>query len=331
MRIEQGRIRPPSEAKSLLVRVVRNCPWNKCKFCPAYKGDAFSIRSTKEVIADIQHLAADPANHSRRSVFLQDADALAAPLGSLIEIIHAIRANLPAANRITAYTRSNLLNSRKTDDLRKLRQAGLNRLHVGIESGCNEVLDFMSKGSTYEKHKNGCLKAKEAGFEICCYFMPGLGGKRWSEQHANDSGRLIQEIEPHHVRLRTCFVLQDTPLAEETLAGRFEPLKDEETVREIRNFLAHLSTTQTGLFSDHRINLLLELRGRLPKDYGRLMATIDRYLGLSAEGKSLFEAGRRLGVIKRLNEMNDASTLARLRQEKQRYQALHPAPANLLY
>ena len=331
MRIEQGNLRPPSEARSLLIRVVRNCPWNKCKFCPAYKGEVFSIRSPAELIADIQGLAADPANHYRRSVFLQDADALSAPVESLVEIIEAIRASFPTVERITTYSRSTLLNSRKLDALKRLRQAGLNRIHVGMESGCNEVLDFMDKGSSYEKHRNASLKAKEAGFEICCYFMPGLGGKRWSEQHANESGRLVREIEPHHVRLRTCFVLQGTALAEDYRAGHFEPLSEEETVQEIRSFLSHLSATKTELISDHRVNLLLELRGRLPDDYGRLMGIIDRYLGLSAEGKSLFETGRRRGILKKLDEMSDAATMARLLQEMPSCPKTIPVPKSLLY
>lgn len=329
--VERGALRPPSEQHSLMIRVVRNCPWNKCKFCPAYKDEKFSLRSSAEVIGDIRQLAADPANQHYRSVFLQDGDALAAKVDSLLEILAAIRTYLPQVERITAYTRSRMLNNRKLEDLRRLKEAGLTRVHVGLESGCDAVLDFMDKGTSYAEQKAGCLRVKEAGLQICCYYMPGLGGKRWSERHALDTGRLISEIAPHHVRLRSCFVLDGTPLADEYRAGNFEPLSEEETVREIRLFLKQLRTTEIEVISDHHINLLMELRGRLPQDYERLLAIIERYLALSAENRALFVAGRRLGLIRRLDEFADGEKYAHIVAEQSHYQQQIPVPASMLY
>ena len=202
---------------------------------------------------------------------------------------------------------------------------------MGLESGCDEVLAFMSKGTNFEKQKNGCLKAKAAGLEICCYYMPGLGGRRWSEAHAMDTGRLIQAIEPHHVRLRTCFVLEGTPLVEDFLAGEFVPLTHRETVLEIRQFLGCLATTRTELISDHRINLLMELSGTLPHDHARLLGIIDRYLNLSPEERRLFEAGRRSGRIRRLDQLQDAALRPLLARDANEDQPQTPAPKSLLY
>ncbi len=67
---EQGPIRPPSEARSLLIRLTRNCSWNKCLFCGVYKGTQFSRRSRKEIKADIQtivRIIAELKEHSARS------------------------------------------------------------------------------------------------------------------------------------------------------------------------------------------------------------------------------------------------------------------------
>lgn len=329
--VERGSLRPPSERHSLLIRVVRNCPWNKCKFCPAYKGEAFSVRSSAEVIEDIRQLAADPANHDYRAVFLQDGDALAAKVDSLLEILAAIRRYLPRVERITAYSRSRMLINRKVEDLRRLREAGLDRIHVGLESGCDAVLAFMNKGTTYAEQKTACLRVKEAGLELCCYFMPGLGGKRWSQAHALDTGRLMSEIAPDRVRLRTCFVLDGTPLADEYRAGNFEPLSEDETVREIRLFLTQLAGTSTELISDHHINLLMELRGHLPQEHARLLGIIDRYLALGAEDKSLFVAGRRLGLIRLLGELDLAGARDRIAAQSHRYQPQTPVPRDMLY
>ncbi|MBS1196275.1 MAG: coproporphyrinogen oxidase [Proteobacteria bacterium] len=329
--VERGALRPPSEQHSLLIRVVRNCPWNKCKFCPAYKGEKFSLRSAEEVIADIRLLAADTANHDFRAAFLQDGDALAAKVDDLLLILAAIHEHLPNIERITAYSRSRMLINRKVEDLRRLKAAGLDRIHVGLESGCDEVLSFMNKGTTYAEQKAACLRVKEAGLELCCYYMPGLGGKRFSEKHALDSCRLISEIAPDRVRLRTCFVLEDTPLADEYLAGNFEPLSEEETVREIRLFLNQLEHTETELISDHRINLLMELRGHLPEDHERLLGIIDRYLALSAESKALFTTGRRFGLIRKLSEFEDSAVRERILTRKLQYQPRLPVPQNMLF
>lgn len=329
--VERGALRPPSEQHSLMIRVVRNCPWNKCKFCPAYKSEKFSLRSAEEVIADIHQLASDPANHDYRAAFLQDGDALAAKVDDLLQILAAIHEYLPNIERITAYSRSRMLINRKVEDLRRLKAAGLDRIHVGLESGCDEVLSFMNKGTTYAEQKTACLRVKEAGLELCCYVMPGLGGKCWSEKHALDSGRLISAIAPDRVRLRTCFVLEDTPLADEYLAGHFEPLSEEETVREIRLFLIQLEHTETELISDHRINLLMELRGRLPEDYGRLLGIIDRYLALSMQDKELFTAGRRLNLFRKLSEFENIAVRERILSEKANYQRQTPVPKSMLF
>lgn len=328
---ERGSLRPPSEAHSLMIRVVRNCPWNKCKFCPAYKGEKFSLRSSEEVIADIRKLAADPANQHYRAVFLQDGDALAAKVGDLLDILAAIRTHLPQVERITAYSRSRMLINRKVEDLRRLKAAGLDRIHIGLESGCDEVLAFMHKGTTYAEQKAACLRVKEAGLQMCCYFMPGLGGRRFSEKHAIDSGRLLAEIAPDHIRLRTCFVLEGTPLADEYRAGNFEPLSEEETVREIRLFLTQLAGTQTELISDHHINLLMELRGPLPGGYERLLGIIDRYLALAADEKAMFVAGRRLGLIRILAELQNDGVRRKILAEQANYRPQTPVPMDTLY
>ena len=329
--IEQGPLRPPSEAESMLVRVVRNCPWNRCSFCPAYKREKFSLRNVRDVLADIEKMAAEPYSDSVKTIFLQDGDALIMPIENLEEIIRFISKSFSALERLTAYSRSNTLANKKVKDLKRLKKAGLTRIHVGVESGSGEVLKFVNKGTTAAKQLKGCQHVKEAGLELCCYVMPGLGGRRFTRQHAKDTGRLIAEIEPDHIRLRTTFVLEDTPLAEEYAKGFFEPLSEEETVKEIRAFLTELSNTKTELISDHRINLLFELEGVISDDFDRLMSIIDRFLELDAEEKTLFIAGRRLRLIKRLDDLKDNNKRERVINEKHRYEPIIPMPRSILY
>lgn len=327
---ECGPIRPPSEADSLLIRVVRNCPWNRCSFCPVYKGEKFSLRTLEEILNDLDYLSSDLYALSSKSVFLQDADALITPVDSLLKIIDTIRRTFPHVRRITAYARSNTLSNRKESDLRQLHDAGLSRIHVGIESHCKQVLELVRKGTTPEKQIQGCLRARDAGLELCCYVMPGVGGKTFSERHAIETGQFIARIQPDHVRLRTCFVLEGTPLAEDFARGLFKPLDEEETVREVRLFLEQLTQTRTELISDHHINLLMELRGSLPENYGQLLGIIDRFLDLPPESRKLFIAGRRLGFIRRLDDLSWADKDIRLKEAALGYKACIPVREGVL-
>lgn len=329
--IEQGHLRPPSEARSLFVRVARNCPWNRCSFCPAFKGEKFSLRPLEEVLEDIRQMALIPKNHLANSVFLQDADALITPTRNLIPILKLIKELFPKIERSTAYARSTTLANKSLDELKALKEAGLDRIHVGFESGCDEVLNFVEKGVTGAKQKEACLKVKGAGLELCCYVMPGLGGKKFSEKHAKDTGKLLAQIAPHHIRLRTSFVLEDTPLADEYLKGHFEPLNDEEIIKEIRVFLTQLKETPTELVSDHRINLLLELRGKIPQDYEKLLGIIDRFLNLPPPEKELFIIGRRLNLIRYLDELQDETKRELIKSQAHLYKIIIPVPRSILY
>ena len=320
MAAEIGILRPPSEARSLLVRLVRNCPWNKCTFCSAYKGEKFSLRKTEEVVSDLDEFKAmvdqREANEDydlgplhlwwrakMKTAFLQDADALIAPVEQVVDVVSAMKERFPSLERITSYARTNTICHRSVDDLKKMKAAGLTRIHIGIETGADEVLEFVRKGVTHEKQKKACLRVKEAGLELCCYIMPGLGGRKFSRVHAEESGRLIAEVEPHHTRLRTCFVLEGTELAQIFSAGNYEIQDDEEVVREIKLLLTKFAHRQTNLLSDHRINLLLELNGRLPDESERLFSIIDGFLKLSPEDKQLFVAGRRSGRLRTLADL----------------------------
>lgn len=331
MATERGALRPPSEADSILLRVVRNCPWNRCRFCPAYKGMMFSFRSVEDIVEDIRRIASDPASRGRDSLFLQDADALALPVRTLAAVLEEIERSLPRVARITSYARVSTLVARSAADLRLLRSLGLRRIHLGFESGSDEVLASMDKGVSADRQIRAGAKAREAGFALSCYFMPGLGGVRNSDVHADESAAVLRRIEPEFIRLRTCFVLEDTPLADDFREGRFEPLSEAQTVAEIRRLILGLGSVRTEIVSDHRMNLLTELRGRLPEDRDALLRILDRYLDLDPSDKARFEAGRRTGLIKTLDDLTDRSRRAALDEAVKRYRPVCPAPRSVLF
>lgn len=349
---EQGPIRPPSEAGSLLLRFTRNCPWNKCSFCPVYKNTTFSRRSLEEIKKDIDSAAAiveslrsrserlgyrgkmtrealgaifsgsrynDQVRHvavwlhaGRGSVFIQDANSLVLPAAMLSEALRYLREKIPGVGRITSYARSSTLAGKSPAELLEVREAGLDRIHIGMESGSDRVLAFVNKGVTAKQHIEAGRKVIEAGMELSEYIMPGLGGAELSREHATESARVLNAINPHFVRLRSLRVPSRAPLFGDMRDGRFVPVTDDEAVGEIRLFLSLLEGIESRIVSDHIMNLLEEVTGKLPEDKDAMLAVIDRYLAMPPDEKLLFRLGRRGGGLRSLDELNDPVMRQRL-------------------
>ena len=238
---EQGVIRPPSEAESLLVRVTRNCPWNQCVFCPAYKGVKFSKRSVEEVKKDIDAMADQYRGHGRiSSVFLQDADSLVLPTDDVVAILEYLREKFPKIERITTYARARTLKRKSVEDLKRLKEAGLTRVHAGMESGATSVLQLIKKGLTQEEIVTGGRHVMDAGLELSEYIMPGIGGKSLSEEHARETASLLNQIKPDFIRVRTFAMHPASPMQKMVREGTFVPMSDDEIVGEIRLLVENL-------------------------------------------------------------------------------------------
>jgi hypothetical protein len=352
--IEQGPIRPPSESKSLLLRLTRNCPWNKCLFCPVYKNTTFSRRSLaeikgeidklSEIVDDIQRISLklgfegritgavishiypnkdyDPIYRyvahwlyfGEGSVFLQDANSLIMRPEDLVEVLNYLRQKVPGIRRITSYARSRTLARRNADQMVMLRQAGLDRIHIGLESGYDPVLRIMRKGSTAADHiKAGCL-VREAGISLSEYVMPGLGGKRWWREHALATADVLNRINPDFIRLRSLRVPKTAPLAEKIDKGEIELLDDDDVVREIRLFVENLNGIGSTVTSDHIMNLLEEISGILPDDKDRMLSVADRYLDLEEEERIIYKVGRWGGAYRTLDDLRDPLTRGKIEQ-----------------
>ncbi len=188
-----------------------------------------------------------------RTVFLQDADTLIMYTDQLAEAIRYLKEVFPAIERITSYARSKTIVKKKPEELARLRQAGLTRLHIGLETGDDELLRIIDKGVTAGEHILAGRKALEAGFELSEYVMPGLGGRTMSEQHARNTARVLNEINPHFIRLRPFIPSSHTPLLEAYRRGEFELTSPHERLREIRLFIENLEVS-SGVCFDHNLN-----------------------------------------------------------------------------
>jgi len=345
---EQGPIRPPSEAHSLLLRVTRNCPWNHCTFCPVYKGARFSVRPVAHILRDIdavyeatQHLREGPreaaltspaggdprawaaarhwASCGREHVFIQDADSLVVAPGDLLAILRHLTARFPEATRITSYARSSTIANLDAAALADLRAAGLSRIHIGMESGANQVLKMVRKGATQRLHIRAGLKVKAAGMELSEYYMPGLGGRQWLEANAVETAAALHEINPDFIRLRTLAIPTHIPLYEDFIAGRFHKATDVETAQELLRFLESLSGITSTVRSDHILNLLPEVDGQLPRDQARLMGIVSAFLELEPQLQFLYRVGRRLGLMSGLGDLDHPGKIARVEASCREY------------
>jgi len=186
----------------------------------------------------------------------------------LAEILRFIREKFPEVRRITSYCRSLTAAKKTVEELKMLREAGLSRIHVGMESGYDPLLKFIRKGATAEQHIEGGRRIVTAGISLSEYVMPGLGGVRWTEEHAVESARVLNQINPAFIRLRSLQVRKGTPLYDTMKGGLFEPLDEDGVVREIRIFLEHLEGIDSRIVSDHILNLLEESGGKAPRKTG---------------------------------------------------------------
>lgn len=363
-------IRPPTENMSITFRLTRNCPWNKCAFCPVYKlGSKFSRRSLDEVKCDVDRAKAiddllyahgigtgvlggseyrraaelinrirsmgggksddapQPVEHQNldprmqwflqwfketpsledsiyhilqwrlsgaRTCFLGDADSMILKPDFLKETIEYIKIRFPTISRFTVYGRTKTAAKLRTQkELKEFQQAGLNRIHFGIESGSNEVLVLMNKGVTAEEHIAACLKTREAGISPSIYVMPGLGGAMLSEIHAHETARVITSCKPDYVRLRTLEIFPHTPLDLMAKNGTFVEATEEQIAKEIRILIEEIDC-ETEILSDSASNLL-DVYGKLPHDREAMLRTIDAYLNLSPREKLEFSLEMRLG------------------------------------
>lgn len=369
---EMGPIRPPSEAYSILLRITRNCPWNRCAFCSTYRGREFSRRTVGEVKADIDAMHAialriaeaserlglggriseqviaeahadDPTPQSyyrqvafwmqygMRTVFLQDANSLVMKTADLVEVLRYLKLRFPFIERVTSYARAKTVSKKSPAELHELRAAGLTRLHIGMESGSDKVLGLISKGVTADEQILAGRKAMEAGFDLSEYYMPGIGGREHSRENALESARILSAVNPTFIRLRSTVPLPGTPLMDLMASGSWTPLSEDDKVREIRLFIESLGDITSTVTSDHMMNLLEDVAGNMPADRSDMLATIDRYLGMSDDDRESFIIGRRLGLYRLVSDyVRDDQVEAIKRDLRARFGSIDAAVLELL-
>ncbi len=342
---EQGPIRPPSEAGSLLIRITRNCPWNRCTFCPVYKGSDFSLRPVEHVLEDINivhryvlqirksaektgkispvdikkmveveggydrtalNAALQWVSNGMGSIFLQDANSLIIKPERLITILIHLQRCFPWVQRVTSYARSHTIARISDENLSLIAKAGLNRIHIGMESGSDKVLAAVKKGVDKKTQITAGLKVKKAGMELSEYVMPGLGGAALSREHAIETADALNKINPDFIRLRTLAIPEHVELFGKYTTGEFRKLNGLETAAELLIFLQQLDGITSSLKSDHILNLFEDLEGKFPEDKAKMVGIVSDFLNMSPTDQVIYQVGRRMGMFRGLKDMDDS-------------------------
>ena len=289
--------RPPNEANSLLLRVTRGCPWNRCAFCPMYKDVKFEKRSVEEVMRDIDTAKAYTGGNAE-TVFIGDSDSLVIRTGELCDILGHLHSIFPSLTRVTSYARSQTLRRRSLDSLKKIRDAGLTRLHIGLESGSALVLEQIDKGASPDTMVRGCAKAKGAGFEVSLYVLLGIGGEVNWHEHASDTASILNQIDPDFIRVRTLTPQPDTPVYQWWMEGSFEMPGPETILKEQKTLIEGLSVRSQYL-SDHVSNYA-PVDGHLPVDKTKMLSMIDKALDRFSKDKAFRADLEEMPYLRRL-------------------------------
>lgn len=357
---EVGPIRPPSEAASLLIRLTRNCPWNQCSFCSLYKGKKFSVRPVDHIVKDLEtverciklfkelehekdqsivkdklqslkdelksrgdlgyHSAMTWYRNGMTSIFLQDANSMVMKAEDLIFILKIIKEKFGFVDRITTYARSHTIARISDQDMKAFADAGLNRIHIGMESGADTVLNLVKKGVDKKTHITAGQKVKRAGIELSEYFMPGLGGNEYSMENAIETADALNQINPDFIRIRMLAVTSQSTLYEDYQKGVFTRTNDTQMVRELLILIENLEGIQSTIKSDHILNILPEVEGQLPGDKAKMISVLKWYLDLSSHEQIIYRIGRRTGTMNFMDDLSNESLRRHVRELIDLYQ-----------
>ena len=280
---ELGPIRPVDEGDSLLIRTTRGCPWNRCDFCVNFKSSKFSIRSVSDIKKDIESAAQYYGGHPFQRCFLQDGDSLIMKTDQVLNILKHLKHHFPTLEVISSYGRAQSMVRKSKQELKELCEAGLNLLYCGMESGSDRVLDYINKGVSALDIITAGRHAIDAGMQLSEFIILGLGGVNLWKEHAIETARVLNAINPYKIRVLTIGIKPGSTLEEKWNRDDFLLQSEEEIIKEQRVLLEQLDGITSHYANHHSVDLLLEARGQLPEDKTKLINIMDRFLNLPKE------------------------------------------------
>ena len=271
--------RPPSEAYSLIIQVTYGCSHNRCAFCDMYDDKHFAMRPMEEIREDFEQ--ARRVYRRVERVFLADGDALMRKTDDLVQILGLIYGLFPECQRVTCYASPTSLQIKSEEELRLLWEKGLKMVYMGLESGCDAVLERMDKGHTSAQIIAAGQKARRSGLQLSVTAISGLGSRELWREHAVETAQAFNAMNPEYIGLLTLMVEPGTPLEKWVREGSFYVLKPVEVMQEMELFLQHIDSPGSVFRMNHASNYLT-LKGTLNQDRERLLQQVRQ--GLAGRG-----------------------------------------------
>lgn len=265
--------RPPGEANSVIIQATLGCTWNKCAFCEMYTSKNFKVRRQDEVLQEIEQL--EKYYVGAKKIFLADGNAFVLSTHKLLPILKHINTCFGRIQRVSAYALPSDILNKSLDELKELKANGLKLLYIGIESGDDELLKLINKSETYNSTVNGILKAHEAGIDTSVMILNGLGGKNYSTQHALNSAKIINAINPKFLSTLTLSLPYGEQHFKNKFKGEYIQQSVPELFAELKLFIENIDAKNVIYRSDHVSNNLV-LKGILSKDKAKLVSSIEK-------------------------------------------------------
>jgi len=265
--------RPPSEAKSLIFQVTLGCSFNQCSFCDMYRNKEYSEKTWDEVKAEIDLMAKQLPDITR--IFLADGDALNISADYMVQIVEYLYNSFPKLERVSCYAMPMNLLKKTPEELKKMHEAGLKMLYLGIESGSDVILKKITKGATAETIIRACRKAIETGFILSCIIILGLGGKTHTEEHIKGTARVVNAASPHY--LGTLTLILETGVKEEFLTKfreEFYPINDDEALTELHNLVQQIDVKEKMVFRANHGSNAYNIAGTFPDEKNTMLEKI---------------------------------------------------------
>ena len=288
MRYEGDIYRPPGEGRSFLLQATVGCSHNTCTFCEMYKRKKFHLRPLQDVLADIEEVAGLSTRFEK--IFICDGDALILPMKNMLAILEALKASFPHARLISCYAGPQSILLKTPEELKTLREAGLGRVYLGVESGSDAVLRHVKKGVDAETMLRAGLQAKAAGMDLWTMVIIGLGGRNGSKEHIQKTVELINKMQPNHLSALNLMTVPGTELYDEVVRGEFQEITAVQSLQETRDLVAGIEAEHIHFTSDHASNYL-PLKGTLSQDRDRMLKLLDGALAGTVGVRSEYMRG----------------------------------------
>ena len=261
MKYEGMIFRPPSESESLILQVTVGCSYNRCTFCAAYQGKRFRIKRFEEIKEDIDEGSA----YRIRRVFLADGDALIIPQKELLQILTYLQEKLKGLERVGIYANAKDILRKDVEELKALKKLGVGIIYLGLESGDPEVLKRIKKNATVDQLILAGKRVKESGILLSVTVILGLGGVKGSQTHAEETGRVLSEMDPDYVGALSLMIVSGTPIAQEIETGELILPTPFGLIQELETMINNCHMTHCFFASNHASNYL-PLRIQLPDE-----------------------------------------------------------------